>query len=88
MALLILGTDQLQRRRRDGAQERVSLSMRGGLLLQHGGVNLEFEIRQEAESDLQPGELGLGHASDFGEAIVRVTQIFERFHGDSQAGQE
>ena len=49
---------------------------------------LEFKIGQEAETDLQSGQLILANSSNLSEPGVRVAEIFQGLHRDSETSQK
>lgn len=56
--------------------------------MQHFLIHPQLKVCQEAETDLQPPQLGFGDAPDFGEAPVRVAEVLERLHRDPKGGED
>ena len=56
--------------------------------MQHLFTHFQFKVRQKAETNLQPPELGFRNPAHLGETSVRVADVFEGLHGDSKGGEE
>jgi len=57
------------------------------VFLQHGTVDFQFEVHQEAEADLQSREIEIGKTPNPGESIVGVAKVLECLRCYSQSGQ-
>ena len=53
-----------------------------GVALQHGPIDLQLKVHQEAEADFEPAQLQVVEAADLGEPDVPVAQVFERLGCD------
>ena len=57
------------------------------VVLQHGTVDLELEVHQEAEANFQPREIEIAQPSNLGESTMRIAKVLQCLCCYSQGGQ-